>query len=77
MTAKSIAFFQTSSLSNPYFSYIIFLLLSHLLSHHSSTIFILELFQEPDIIRPEVADVLDAVAQHGDALGAHAEGEAG
>jgi len=35
------------------------------------------LLQEPEIVVPEVADVVDAEAQHGDALHAEAEGEAG
>ena len=36
-----------------------------------------ELLQEPQVVRPEVPDVVDRVHQHRDALRAHAEGEAG
>ena len=35
------------------------------------------MFKESQIILPEIADVIDAVSQHGDALGAEAEGETG
>ena len=31
--------------------------------------------EEADVVGEEVADVVDAVFEHGDALGAHAEGE--
>src|SRR5262245_15425959 len=36
-----------------------------------------ELLQKPQIVRPELADIVDVVVEHGDAFGAHAEGEAG
>src|SRR5205807_8277532 len=36
----------------------------------------LKLSQEAQVIGPELADVVDGVAQHGDALRAHAEGKA-
>ena len=35
----------------------------------------LELFEEPEVIAPEISDVIDAVSQHRDALGPHAKGE--
>src|SRR5215813_2785083 len=34
-----------------------------------------KLAQEAQVVGPELADVVDGVAQHGDALRAHAEGE--
>src|SRR5215203_6834464 len=36
----------------------------------------LELLQEPQVVTVEQSNVVDAVAQHGDPFGAHAEGEA-
>src|SRR5262249_24793798 len=36
---------------------------------------LLKLPQEAQVVGPELADVVDGVAQHGDALRAHAEGE--
>jgi len=37
----------------------------------------LKLLQKAQVVRPEIADIRDAVAQHGDALGAHAGRETG
>ncbi len=38
---------------------------------------LLELLKETQIIFPEITDVIDPVSQHGDPLGAKAEGEPG
>src|SRR5579871_4180340 len=35
-----------------------------------------KLLQEAQVVGPELADVVQGVGEHGDALGAHAEGEA-
>src|SRR5262249_19489660 len=50
-------------------------------SHFNGTfmmrsLFVSELLQEPQVVRPELADVVQAVQQHRDSLRAHAEREA-
>src|SRR5687768_17313717 len=51
-------------------------LIGIILSYSLPSVVCLELSQEPQVVPVEEPEVVDAVAEHGDALRPHAEGEA-